>query len=550
MEDRAGETLDGRYRLDSLLGEGGMGAVYTASHLVTGRKVAIKFLLAELADNTEAVGRFFREARAATAIKSEHICEVLDMRPPEEGTPYLVMEYLEGESLKEHIQRLGRVPMGEAVNIMVQVLEALHAAHKAGIVHRDIKPDNLFLVSREGKPPMVKLLDFGISKFNPTGDGGEDHSLTRTGTVLGTPYYMSPEQASGERTVGPISDLYAVGVMLYEVLTGGVPFDADSFSALVVKIVCETPMHPCQRVPELPQAMGDLVMKAMAREQSVRFNTAAEFSEALRAVAMGQAISVDPVVPSGSSFDAVSFSGPSGMSGASGIVQTQIYGDAGSQASGIGGVSGASGVVGTQTPMAMERSVDRPPKTWLFVGVGAVVTVLLIVGVGGAFLLPQFLEEPAPAPPVAPPLEQVAAAVPGPAEVAPTPPTPPTEVGTAPVADAGAPTVAADAAPATVRVTFAITPSSASVFLDGREVDGGASGSVEIPADGASHALRATARGYVEQRQEFTADEDRRIAVTLVRARRAPSSTPPAGPVRPTKTGGRGPIGVVNPWGN
>lgn len=542
MEDRTGEILDGRYRLESLLGEGGMGAVYTGSHLVTGRKVAVKFLLPELADNTEAVGRFYREARAATAIGSEHICEVLDMRPPEEGSPYLVMEYLDGETLKERLQR-GQMPLEEAVNAMLQVCEALYAAHKAGIVHRDIKPENVFLVAKEGRPPLVKLLDFGISKFSDK--GGEDHSLTRTGTVLGTPYYMSPEQASGERTVGPLSDIYAVGVMLYEVFTGTVPYDAESFSALVVKIVTETPLHPCQRNPNLPQAMGDLVMKAMARQSQVRFSSAKELAEAIRAVAQGQQIQFNSMGSGDASFEAVSLQSSSGVTA---LPRTQIYAD---------GASSASGVVGSgtsQTPMTLSRTGEQQrPKTWLFVGGGAIVALLLIAGVGGVFIVPSLLEDDAPPPPVVRPTP-------------PTPPTPPVNPALAsanpaavptptaqPGADAGAESAeaspAADAGPENITVTFAITPTSAEVFLDDRPVEGGPTGEIEIPADGETHVVRATARGHQEQRHEFQATEDQRIALELPRARRGRRQQGGRTGRNPQNQGSRNPVGVYTPAG-
>jgi len=278
VNDLVGTVLDDRYRLESLLGEGGMGFVYKGRHEFTGREVAIKILLPEYTNNTEVVERFYREAKAATAIGSEHICQVLDMRPQHLGTPYLVMEYLEGETLKDRIRRTGPLPPTLAVAIFTQILEGLGAAHDARIIHRDVKPENVYLVMRPEGPPLVKLLDFGISKFT---DDSADHALTRVGTILGSPYYMSPEQANGETKVGPLSDLYSVGVMLHEALTGAVPFDAPTFSALVIKIVTEAPPHPSDLDPRIPRELGNLVLRAMARRPTDRFRSAREIAAAL-----------------------------------------------------------------------------------------------------------------------------------------------------------------------------------------------------------------------------------------------------------------------------
>ena len=286
LGDRSGEVLDGRYRLDKLLGEGGIGQVYVGAHVITGRKVAVKFLHDAVSDNAEIVGRFYREARAATAIGSKHICEVLDMRPPEQGQPFLVMEYLEGEDLRVRLQREMRIEPAEAVEIFHQILDGLAAAHDAAIVHRDIKPENIFLLDESAKPstakkadnsPLVKILDFGVSKYH----AGEDSELTVAGAILGSPHYMSPEQAGGDIELGPPADIYSVGVMLHEVLTGEVPFDAPSFSALVIKIATEAPPHAADVRPGLPRELGDIALKAMARAAGDRYATAREMRAAL-----------------------------------------------------------------------------------------------------------------------------------------------------------------------------------------------------------------------------------------------------------------------------
>jgi serine/threonine protein kinase len=188
------------------------------------------------------------------------------------------MEYLAGETLKDRLKRRGPLQPCEAVTVFRQVLEALAAAHDAGIIHRDMKPENVFLMDRDDAPPLVKLLDFGISKFT---DGSEAHSLTMAGTILGSPYYMSPEQANGGLEVGPLSDIYSVGVMLHESLTGAVPFDAATFSALVIKIATQRPPHPSDEMPTIPRDLGDIVLQVMARSPSERFQSARALSAAL-----------------------------------------------------------------------------------------------------------------------------------------------------------------------------------------------------------------------------------------------------------------------------
>ena len=205
--DKAAETgalLDGRYRIVRLLGEGGMGSVYLASHVGLGRDVAIKFLHAELVSRDEVVGRFYREAQAAAAIRHKNIIEVFDVGVSPQGEPFLVMEYLEGESLAGLLKRAGPLNLGAACAVMEPVLQALHAAHRKGIIHRDLKPDNIFLAYQQGEPPVVKIIDFGISKF---AQGEFDKWRTKTGSVMGTPAYMSPEQARGSAGLDHRTDI-------------------------------------------------------------------------------------------------------------------------------------------------------------------------------------------------------------------------------------------------------------------------------------------------------------------------------------------------------
>jgi hypothetical protein len=291
-----GEIIDSKYRIVRLIGEGGMGAVYEGENTRIHRRVAIKILHSGVAEQSEAVARFEREAQAAGRIGSEHIVEVLDLGTLPNGERYMVMEFLDGESLGQRIKTRGMLAPGELCPIAHQLMEALAAAHSAGIIHRDLKPDNVFLLkSRGGKADFVKLVDFGISKFNQlSGDSG--FSMTRTGAVMGTPYYMAPEQAKGARDLDHRVDIYACGVILYEALTGQVPFNADTFNELLFKIVLEEPRPLHEFLPNLDAGFAAIVNKAMLRDPGQRFQTAQEFRDALGQWAQGHAPEIGAAV--------------------------------------------------------------------------------------------------------------------------------------------------------------------------------------------------------------------------------------------------------------
>jgi serine/threonine-protein kinase len=276
-----GEIIDGKYRIVRMIGEGGMGAVYEGENTRIHRRVAIKVLHSGVAEQGEAVARFEREAQAAGRIGSEHIVEVLDLGTLANGERYMVMEFLDGESLGQRIKTRGMLSPNELCPIAYQLMEGLAAAHAAGIIHRDLKPDNVYLLkSKGGKQDFVKLVDFGISKFNQlSGDSG--FSMTRTGAVMGTPYYMAPEQAKGARDLDHRVDIYACGVILYEALTGQVPFNADTFNELLFKIVLEEPRPLQEFLPNLDPSFAAIVNKAMLRDPGHRFQTALEFRDVL-----------------------------------------------------------------------------------------------------------------------------------------------------------------------------------------------------------------------------------------------------------------------------
>jgi serine/threonine-protein kinase len=279
-----GKSVDGRYLVRSLLGEGGMGLVFEAEHLKIGRAVALKVLHERQARNKSAVRRFYREARAAAAIGHPNICEVYDFGTLVDGRPYLVMERLHGETLAERIGRDAVLQFDEAIDILTQVLSGLAAAHEKGIVHRDIKPENVFLAQRANAAPMVKLLDFGISKVFAPERKGDEMDLTRPGMVMGTPHYMSPEQARGERDLDARVDLYACGVILYEALTGCRPFTAPNYDALLLQILSARPRPARELRPALPVGFDPVLETAMAVARDQRYCTADEFARDLAGV--------------------------------------------------------------------------------------------------------------------------------------------------------------------------------------------------------------------------------------------------------------------------
>jgi serine/threonine-protein kinase len=284
-----GTQID-RYAVERLLGGGGMGAVYRGRHVLLGQPVAVKLLRTRVADNPEVVSRFQREAQAAAAIGNPHIVRVSDFGETALGQPFLVMELLEGADLEHLIARRGPLPIDHAVGVALQILDGLGAAHGAGIIHRDLKPGNVFLTHAPGDPTgprdFVKIVDFGISKV--TTEAG--HSLTKTGMVLGTPYYMAPEQARGTREQDQRVDLYAAAVILYQMLARALPFDGESYEELVIRICTEPPRPLGQLAPHVPQAIVAVVERGMARDPKDRWPTAAGFADVLRAAA-GRAVS-------------------------------------------------------------------------------------------------------------------------------------------------------------------------------------------------------------------------------------------------------------------
>ncbi|MDB4945093.1 MAG: serine/threonine protein kinase [Labilithrix sp.] len=283
-EALVGKTIAGRYVLRGVIGHGGMGAVYEAEHLGLGKRVAVKFIDAEFARDEHVVARFAREARAMSAIESAHIVTVFDAGT-DDGRPYLVMELLRGEDLGQRLRRLRRVPVAEAMHVVAQVLKGLARAHAAGIVHRDLKPDNVFLVKGDTDPLFAKIVDFGISKIDRPRASTSPLALTGRGTVLGTPFYMSPEQAQAAPDVDSRTDLYSVGAILFECLTGRPPHTGESYEQIILSI-CMTDAPSVQIFdPAVPDDVTRFVARSLARDKAQRFTSAERMLAALHEVA-------------------------------------------------------------------------------------------------------------------------------------------------------------------------------------------------------------------------------------------------------------------------
>ncbi len=280
---RSGVVVANRYRLDTVIGRGGMGSVWSATHLGLGHQIAVKLISREFIRSPDALRRFDAEAKAAARLQSRHVVQVYDNGTLDDGTPYIAMELLSGESLQHRIEQRGRIDLAESVEILAQACKALGRAHTSGIVHRDIKPDNIFLARTPDEDgDVVKVLDFGVAKV-ALGEGDQGH--TGTGMLLGTPLYMSPEQARGLKTVDGRADLYSLGLAAYTMLSGQLAIDGESFGDILLKI-CAEPLPSLRAVaPWLPPAMEAWFQRTCARDPAARCQSAQEFIDTLRVAA-------------------------------------------------------------------------------------------------------------------------------------------------------------------------------------------------------------------------------------------------------------------------
>ena len=310
-----GDVLASKYRVERVLGQGGMGIVVAATHTTLHQRVALKFLLPAALSNPETIERFLREARAAVRLKSEHAAKVVDVGTLDSGLPYMVMEYLDGATLGQIVRQKGAIPTEEAVDYVLQACEAVAEAHAAGIVHRDLKPENLFLTKRVDGQPLVKVLDFGIAKTQTPGDG---LALTRTSTVIGSPLYMPPEQLRAARNADTRSDIWALGAVLFELVTGRVPFQAESFSELCFKVAQDPAQPPSALRADVPPGLDAVVLRCLEKEPARRFQNVADLAASLEPLGPPHARELAQRVASvlgggkSTSVPALAQSGPSG----------------------------------------------------------------------------------------------------------------------------------------------------------------------------------------------------------------------------------------------
>jgi serine/threonine-protein kinase len=293
---KRGDVLLDKYRVEREIGKGGMGVVVCARHIALDDRVAIKLLLPEALRDRDNVARFIREARAARQIRSEHVAQVFDVGTLPTGEYYIIMEHLEGSDLAKVRRKQKVLPTEEVVDYVLQACEALAEAHAKGIVHRDLKPGNLFLTRRADGSPLIKVLDFGVSKLNDHGAVGLDFGRTRTGMVLGTPSYMAPEQITSPRAVDARADIWALGVILYFLITGELPFTSDSLGQVLLSIMNSEPAAPRSIRPDLPEALEAVILRCLEKGPENRYQNVAALVSALEPFAPpGAAASVERI---------------------------------------------------------------------------------------------------------------------------------------------------------------------------------------------------------------------------------------------------------------
>ena len=533
-----GTKLDDKYRIEQLLAVGGMGAVYLGTHTALRKRVAIKVLNPQTSSKAM-IERFHREAITASQIGHEGIAQVTDFGTSFEGEPFLVMEYLEGESLAARLSTSGRMPVEIGCELGCAILAPLAAAHEAGIVHRDLKPDNVFLV-RQSRGEIVKLLDFGISRA-PGLEG--EFRLTKTGLILGTPYYMSPEQARGESEVGPAADLYAFGVILYEMLVGHVPIEGENYNQLMFRVLTAEYKKPREECPEISEELERLILEAMALAPKDRPQSAAELER--RLLAFCRPTFRDHQIERISSSAGLSLhmlsaavTGPI-RTPASGPVRAPSAQDSQRVRAGavatvaptevpITDVSAptlSSETVSAPTlsgptlsgPTVSERATAPVPRRRTVWIAGAAVAVCSVIV--GALVLAKRPGEPA--------RETASPQLQAPQETAPpktqTPPetAPPTE---APVRPRQAPTQTPAPAAPQITLRFEVEPATAAILVDDRPVRGR---QLTVPKDSALHRLKISAPGFVTRNDTVHFDESQKLVIQLLPKRTG------TGPTRP-----------------
>jgi serine/threonine-protein kinase len=496
-----GVTFDGRYKIESLLGEGGMGVVYRGRHKVIDKAVAIKVLRADMARDVEITERFLREARAASAIGNPHIIDISDFGTLPDGSTYFVMEYLDGEPLTALVDKAGQpVPVTRLIRVARQIADGLAAAHERQIVHRDLKPDNIFLVQRGSEKDFVKILDFGIAKV-----ASGTAKLTRHGSVFGTPHYMSPEQAAGA-PVDRRTDIYSLGVIMYEMASGRLPFDADNFMGILTQHMYQAPVPIRALVPpqDIPPGLEAIVLKCLSKKPEHRYQSMQELTEDFDKMLDGQLPdAVGEMMARSGGFN----------------VPADFF-------------KSSMPVPVPATPAGLGRGRSWP----LIAGIASVTAAISIVI--GIFAYSQYgtasTESTTPS-----------ASVPPPVTTSPSAP-----------ASTTPPVMTAQPSPESVDVMVVVDPAHAEVFLGDKKL-GVAPSLVSVPK-GQTVSVTVRATGYIEQTLELDGSEKRKDVTLRARGGGRPpvktgttaTSQPP--PTRPPSTGKPPPtVGtgeIVNPW--
>jgi serine/threonine-protein kinase len=499
VDPYVGTTIDGRYRVESVLGEGGMGVVYLARHKVIDKKVAIKVLRADMAREKEITDRFLQEAKAASSIGNPHIIDISDFGQLPDGSTYFVMEWLDGKPLSRALEETRPIPVVRLVHVAHQIADGLSSAHQRGIVHRDLKPDNIFLIRRGAEPDFVKILDFGIAKVS-----SGTSKLTRAGSVFGTPHYMSPEQAAGA-PVDSRTDIYALGVILYEMASGRVPFDADNFMGILTQHMYKAPVPIRALVPpqDVPPGLEAIILKALSKKPEQRYQTMEEVAQDLDKLTRG-------MIP-----DAV----PEMMSRSGGFnVPADFFKERGMPA-----------------PVPATPMTGGSRGRWgVYAGVaGVVAAIAIVVGIfakSSSSTASSNLVSPAAVPAATPTV------APPPATTQPAAPPP--------------------AAPEPKHVLFASEPLDSHVFQNGQDL-GAPPITIDVPA-GQKVTVEVRREGYKTQLVTLDGSE-KKVKTNLVRAPapggKRPGAAhpaagepaapkPPSGPSQPAIGGGE----IVNPW--
>jgi tRNA A-37 threonylcarbamoyl transferase component Bud32 len=383
-----GDVLANKYRVDRVLGVGGMGVVVQATHVQLDERVALKFMLPEALANAEVAGRFLREARLAVKLKSEHVAKVMDVGTLESGSPYIVMEFLEGTDLNQLLEKHGPLPFADVAEYVIQACDAIAEAHALGIVHRDLKPANLFLARRPDGAPLIKVLDFGISKANQLGEAGG--TVTKTATMMGSPFFMSPEQMRSAKDVDLRSDVWSMGVVLYQLLTARLPFESDTLGGIMSAVLQDDPSMLSTYRPDVPHAFEAIVRRCLERNRNARAQSVGEIAMTLAPYAPARAKTTADRV--------VALSGGGGMGHGTQIMTSPLSAAAREAGfvTGSGGVTGSGPVLGAAPVTDSGRVLGSAPPPGSVTGApipaprrvngaGLALVALVLVGVAAFF---------------------------------------------------------------------------------------------------------------------------------------------------------------------